>query len=71
MSQQVKSIRKAAKAYFIILAIALFFILLAGITMNPKIGPVLAVIGFGAGLVANVFAIFVIPIKALTLKEKR
>lgn len=69
MKRNVKQLKTLARWYFAILGIALGFILLAGLlTDYPSVGPLVAVIGLGAGLVANVLAIFVIPIKALTLK---
>lgn len=72
MKQRIRLLKTFAKIYFTLLGIAILLILASGLLTNrPTLGPIVAVFGFGAALAANVFAIFVIPITALTLKEKR
>lgn len=68
MTEQIRSLKKLAKWYFILLGSALLLILSTGFITDPQIGPALAVLGIAAGLVANIIGIFVLPIKALALK---
>ena len=70
MKSQVKSLKKLAKAYFICMGVGVVLILIAGFTTSPVLGPIAAILGLGSGLVANVMAVFIIPIKVLTIGEK-